>query len=181
MDVYLHVETYMSSRHAAALRAGTTQPPRCAAGGDELALAVCSSAGAAAAVSAAGGTVGWAARTLLETLAVWAQATAMNSRRGLATLAVCTDLKALGAVPTARTILQKMTPDHLELRCNALPEQQMALITSGLCARGRSAAGPASASARRRCGGGRCARAGCNASSAPPSGRELPQTTIRGD
>ena len=36
---------------------------------------------------------------------------------------------------TARTTLQHDGPNHLGLRCNALPGQQMALITSGLCAR----------------------------------------------
>ena len=35
---------------------------------------------------------------------------------------------------TARTNLQNDDPNHLGLRCNALPEHQMALITSGLCA-----------------------------------------------
>ena len=33
--------------------------------------------------------------------------------------------------PTTWTTLQNMTPNHLGLRCNALPEHQMALITSG--------------------------------------------------
>ena len=32
---------------------------------------------------------------------------------------------------TTWTILQKDDPDHLGMRCNALPEHQMALITSG--------------------------------------------------
>ena len=35
--------------------------------------------------------------------------------------------------PTTWTALQKDDPNHLELRCKALPEHQMALITSGLC------------------------------------------------
>ena len=38
---------------------------------------------------------------------------------------------SLGAgTPTAWTTLQNDDPDHLGLRCNALPEHQMALITS---------------------------------------------------
>ena len=38
------------------------------------------------------------------------------------------------APPTTWTIIQTHGPNHLVLRCNALPEHRMALITSGLCA-----------------------------------------------
>ena len=34
-------------------------------------------------------------------------------------------------MPHNRTVLQHDGPNHLGLRCNALPEHQMALITSG--------------------------------------------------
>ena len=38
-----------------------------------------------------------------------------------------------GAPPTTWTILQNNDPNHLGLRCNALPEHQMALIYLGMC------------------------------------------------
>ena len=90
-------------------------------------VCVCVCSAAAAAINAVtvvreprGGKDGRSSLLIASPLSCNAAAVALESQLGMKV-----------RLPTTWTILQNDDPCHLGLRCNALPEHQMALITSG--------------------------------------------------